>query len=593
MTLRTKLLALLSLLAVGPLLAIGVIGYALSAGAVSKQLESQTRPIAERSAEEIRKRMARVESDLGLLAHNAETERLLDLSATSSSAPAEAAHTRDAFAAADSFFEQAWTLFAPSYESIELRDGSGRTLLSYPLDGEGVAEIPISRYGPRPTSAARTDGALVYEVGAGGSPSVGSVLARLRPEPLLDSDVFDTRFGRHGVSAVIHRPSGRVLQFADGSGRIVSTVDEAGLGEVVDYLEESGAIGIRSDGVHWLGWAVAVSSPPLTTITLSDLDEFEAPFRRQRFVLSALVLALAAAVLPVGAVLLRRATRSLDELTLAADRVGGGDLDPALPPAGGDEVGRLSAAFRRMLSDVQRMMAEIERSHQLAAVGAFASELSHEIRNPLTAIKLNLQRIERMVDAGEIPERGSRPVTLALREIARLDRVVRSALKLGRASDVSLERCQLEVSAVVERAVAMIAPQLATGGLSIHVEGDDCEIHGDDEELTGALVNLLLNAVEATPPGGHVDIRTTLAQRPEPGWVSIDIADTGSGIPESMRENLFRPFFTTRREGTGLGLALAFRAVEAHGGTLTLVSSSAAGTEFRIRIPLASAPSLT
>jgi two-component system, NtrC family, sensor histidine kinase HydH len=110
---------------------------------------------------------------------------------------------------------------------------------------------------------------------------------------------------------------------------------------------------------------------------------------------------------------------------------------------------------------------------------------------------------------------------------------------------------------------------------------DEALVHCDPAEITGALLNVLLNAVEAMPAGGTLSVG---AER-EAGHVDVLITDTGGGIPAAARERLFRPFATTKPDGTGLGLALAHRAVEAHGGALTLEHTGPGGTTFRVRLP--------
>jgi signal transduction histidine kinase len=290
-------------------------------------------------------------------------------------------------------------------------------------------------------------------------------------------------------------------------------------------------------------------------------------------------------VVPTGAYLLRRATRSLDELTVAADRVARGDLSPELPPAGRDEVGRLTGAFRVMVSEVRRTMAEIEQSRQLAAIGEFAAELSHEIRNPLTAIKLNLQRLDRMIGVDGVPQAAAKPVAIALGEIKRLDRVVRGVLRLGRPASAG-ERSELAIVDIIHRALELVRPQVEAAGIDVHLDTEPAFVMGDEEQLVGALVNLLLNAVEAMPNGGVMRIRTSVTVVDGTSFADIHVADSGAGIPEAARAKLFRAFVTTKPDGTGLGLALALRTAEAHGGTITLIDTSSAGTEFRVRLPL-------
>jgi signal transduction histidine kinase len=581
MNLRTKLLGLLTILAVGPLLAIGLIGYALSVAAVREQLESQTQPISERAAAEVRLRAQVVESDLLLLAGNAETRRLLDRAAGG-------AHEADllaALTAAEAFFGKAWELFEPSYAAIELRDGNGQTLITLgdPERARLAYDEDLGYDGSRLVAfgvpAHRSDGH-----------AAGTVEALVRAEALLPAEASATRFGRRGVSLVVDRASGRVLHYADSEERWVRTLEDVALEGLRPLLgSEEPSVSVQAAGVRLVGWVTGVSAPPLDVVALADVGEFESPFRRQRAALFVLVLVIAAAVVPAGSILLRRATRSLEELTSAADRVGRGDFAPELPAAGRDEVGRLTSAFQAMVGEVSRMMSELERSRQLAAVGAFAAELSHEIRNPLTAVKLNLQRIQRLVAESEVRERVARPLEIALAEVGRLDRVVRSALRLGRA-DAPVELRAVSAAGVVARALATVRPHIEGAGVAVVVHEGPGEVLGDEEQLTGALVNLLLNAVEAMRSGGTLGVATTLVEGGDADWLDIHVSDTGGGIGEAARAKLFQPFFTTRKDGTGLGLALALRTAEAHGGTITLVRSSAAGSEFRLRLPLLRAP---
>jgi signal transduction histidine kinase len=579
MTLRTKLLALFAILAAGPLLAIGVIGYLLSLSAVAAQLESQTRPISERVAEQISRGSALIESDLHLLAGNAETVRLLELTSKAQPVTSE---WQDALVSARAFFSAGWDLFGTSYASIELRDAKGNVLLEVAQSGRTTIDVG----GPRDTRRL-----IEYTLPAGDPDAhvLGSVRALVRLESLIDPEALDSRFGRYGVSVVLDRSAGRVLRLADERGTSVNGLAEAGFEDPTALAPgASGPLRVERRGSAQVGWVTSLDGPTFDVISLADVDEFAAPFRVQRNTLLGLVMLLALAVLPAGAVLLRRATRSLEELTSAADRVALGDFAPDLPPGGRDEVGRLARAFRVMVGEVSRMMSEIERSRQLAAVGSFAAELSHEIRNPLTAIKLNLQRIQRFVAEGEADGRAGRPTEIALREIGRLDRVVRGALKLGR-SDADGEVRLHAVGDLIARALNTVRPQLEEAALHLHVEGCPGFLLGDDEQVTGALVNLLLNGIEATRSGGSLSVATAVQQDGPRAWVEIRISDSGSGIPEAARSRLFQPFFTTRRDGTGLGLALALRSVEAHGGSIQLVRSSPEGTEFLVRLPSAPA----
>ena len=585
MTLRAKVFGLFTLLAAGPLVGIGLVGYVLSERAVAAQLEAQTRVLAERSAEEIARRLRVVDSDLRLLGENAESERLLrqradfgvaasEEGAVSSSAEASA------LSEAERFFDAAWEVVGGSYAAVELRDLAGATL--------------IQRGGAPPGEP--LEGMLLpytVEVVSWDEPEhrIGTVHALMHLETVLPMDVLDARFGRDGISAVVHRSTGRVVHFAGGSDQMVRRLVDVGIDgaalQAREGLQESGAV--RLDGIDGtrIGWLTMLEAPPLTVLSLADREEFAAPFEQQRTAQLVLVLLLAVAVLPAGWVLLRQATRSLDELTAAADRVGQGDFAPELPPAGRDEVGRLTDAFGTMTQEIRRMMLEIERSRQLAAIGEFAAELAHEIRNPLTALKLNLQRMERMLARDGAPAEAERPLQIALSEVARLDRVVSGTLRLGRPDVDAVARRRIAVRELVEAAVAPLREQLEAQRIELVLMCPDASVDADAEHMTGALLNVLLNAVEAMPGGGT--LRVTAKVDDGGGSVEICVADTGGGIPEAALDRLFRPFSTTKPDGTGLGLALAHRTIEAHGGTLELEQTGPEGTAFRIRLPLAGA----
>jgi signal transduction histidine kinase len=572
MSLRTKLLGLLILLAAGPLLAIGLIGYTLSQRAVAAQLEAQTRVLTERSAEEIGRRIRLVESDLRLLGENAESERLLRLHAAGATLGAAAAA---ALQEVEAFFDAAWPVVGGSYAAVELLDANGTMLLRRGTAVTG--DPPDGRLLEHRVPAHSTDDPALR---------LGTVRAFVHIDALLPGDALDARFGRRGIAAVVHRPSGRVLHASGGEDRTVRRLSDIGLADLT-LLEPAVSAPLRTSGGAGaqLGWMTTIDAPPLAVLSMAERAEFAAPFDRQRSIQLALVFLLAAAVIPAGAFLLRRTTHSLHELTAAADRVGKGDFMPDLPRTGSDEVGRLTAAFHVMTHEIRSKVQEIERSRQLAAVGEFAAELSHEIRNPLTAVKLNLQRLERMLEREAASVEVMRPLHIALSEVARLDRVVRGALSLGRPAAVpAAERRHTSIQQLVDGAVEPLREQLQAQRIELRVGCADAWVSCVPEQLTGALLNVLLNAVEAMENGGTLDVRTAHAT---PDTVDLLVADTGGGIPAQALERLFRPFSTTKRTGTGLGLALAHRSIEVHGGELSLAQTSSDGTTFRIRLPLA------
>jgi signal transduction histidine kinase len=282
--------------------------------------------------------------------------------------------------------------------------------------------------------------------------------------------------------------------------------------------------------------------------------------------------------------------------------VGRGNFEPRLPDTANDEVGRLARAFGLMTDRVREMMMQVERGRQMAAVGEFANEIAHEIRNPLTSIKLNLQALERGARQGQVGSLLVRPLEISLREVQRLDRVVHGVLRLGRGR--SVERTHVALRQVVQRALDVARPQFERRGVRVSVaySVDTDEVVADAAQLEAAVLNLLLNAAEATPPGGLVRVSVETVETNDASTARrarVCIGDGGAGVADELRERIFQPFFTTKAGGTGLGLALAQRTAEEHGGSLSLavktpgdVTAGSVGATFVLELPATSRASL-
>jgi signal transduction histidine kinase len=284
-----------------------------------------------------------------------------------------------------------------------------------------------------------------------------------------------------------------------------------------------------------------------------------------------------------------RATRSLEQLTRAAAAVGRGDLSPALPSAGPDEVGTLSGAFADMTKRISSMMREIEVSRQLAVLGQFAAHLSHEVRNPLTSLKLDLQGLQRQVRSGALPPSAEAPVASSLREVNRLDTVVRGVLELARQNGAGHRAFSLDE--VIDHSLAALRAQLEQRNVVVERQQnrESTQLVGDPELLSGMFMNLLINAAEAQPDGGRVGV-SSVRRRAEDGgeWVDVTIADDGPGVATEHRHDVFRPFYTSRHDGTGLGLALALRTARDHGGHIACDAAADGfrGAAFIVSLPI-------
>jgi signal transduction histidine kinase len=433
---------------------------------------------------------------------------------------------------------------------------------------------------------------------AGSGRKYGSLEAVVRLQALLPEEALSLAFGAEGYSVILDRGNGSVLLHPQRThlGQPLSELlgpAEWNVGPGI-LSGEVGSFAFEEDGARRIASFVNLSEPAWTVLSSGSVDEFAAPFARTRVLDLSVVITLAA-TLWIGFLLVtHRLTRSLTALTYAADQVGRGNLAPELPEAGTDEVGRLTNAFGLMLQQIREMLKRIREGRHMAAVGKFASQLSHEIRNPLTSVKLNLQSLQRGVESGQIHEAFAEPVEISLLEIGRLEGVVRGALSMARTAPPRNEPCS--VHACLDGALQVLRPQFEVGRVSVALEyrAEPDRVAGEGERLRGAFLNLLLNAVEAMSSGGRLAVSTELVEGPTgPAVIRVRIADDGPGIPIELRERIFEPFFSTKEGGTGFGLALAQQTLEEHAGRLTLDESHGGpgGAVFVVDLPLAAAHS--
>ncbi|MFI5311975.1 MAG: ATP-binding protein, partial [Gemmatimonadales bacterium] len=523
-------------------------------------IAAQTDPGARRAARGIADHYAIVASDILLFSENAEVQRLFR-----ELARGDPVAIRAVQASADEYLNSVWRATNGSYRSAELRVATGATLWHASSDTALVspAESPVVLREP------------LHELATRGV--VGMLLLVPRPEALWARDPVGPAFGRTGYGAIIDRRTSRILFHSSASMALRPSSDLFGDDWARDSLrleEPSGSITYRERDSLRVASFVSLTSPQWTILSSTAVREFADTFSRARRVEVTFLALLTGAVAVAFVVFIGRATRSLENLTRAAAAVGRGELSPELPHAGSDEVGTLTNAFGEMTARVRAMMREIEVSRQLAVLGEFAAQLSHEVRNPLTSLKLDLQGMARQVRAGTLPPSTLPAVESSLREVNRLDSVVRGVLELARQPAPRNTPCCLHE--VIDNAVTALHAELTERGITVEwrLEEPMPRLAGDPELLSGMLMNLLINAADAQPGGGRIGVLSGSRQDAAGAqWIDVTIADDGPGVPEEKREEVFRPFFTSRHEGTGLGLALALRTARDHGGSITCSSA--------------------
>ena len=239
---------------------------------------------------------------------------------------------------------------------------------------------------------------------------------------------------------------------------------------------------------------------------------------------------------------------------------------------------------------VETLLAEEERQRliaRFAEIAALAGGLAHEIKNPLSTISLNLELLGEDVAGGDSPRdrRMLKKIVAVQRECRRLEAILEDFLKFARVGE--LELVESDLNQVVRDFIEFYQPEAAANGVEIspHLAPDLPAVRLDSPLFRQVLVNLALNAQQAMPRGGLIEMQT----RVHDGRVELEIIDNGCGMDENILSRIFTAFFSTKSGGSGLGLATVKRIVEAHGGRVTVESAPARGTRFTVSLPPADA----
>jgi signal transduction histidine kinase len=245
---------------------------------------------------------------------------------------------------------------------------------------------------------------------------------------------------------------------------------------------------------------------------------------------------------------------------------------------------RRSQAVAEQLVEANRNLEEAEaaarRSERLAALGQLSAGLAHELRNPLGTMKASAEMLERSV--GSENEVAQEMAEFISSEVDRTNSLVTRFLDFARPLAVRLETA--DITTVLDKAVAEIARHHPPLDVTIYknYSPDVRPFPHDPELMRSVFYNLLLNAAQASPPKGSITVKT----RPLDGVVEVAVIDCGSGIDKNQLENIFNPFFTTKAQGVGLGLAIVSKIIDEHGGKIAVESEAGSGTVFRVYLPV-------
>lgn len=294
--------------------------------------------------------------------------------------------------------------------------------------------------------------------------------------------------------------------------------------------------------------------------------------------LSVLVLGLGAALGGLAAWRIshpiRRLTATVQEITRRGRPE---EIEPL--PEGGGEVGMLAASFRAMMQSLAGAQRETLAQSRLALLGEVAASLAHDVRTPLSVLKTSAHLLSKD-DLAATERRDLADMVVA--EVDRLNAVVTSLVDLARPKPARYEVVLLRP--LIERATALFGPVASKAGVKVETvtEADDVTVCGNGDQLYQVLLNLIHNALQAMNGPGALQVRC----RAEPPWVEVEVRDTGPGFGEDALARAFSPFFTTKADGTGLGMAIVKRVVEEHGGTVGVRNSPGSGACVWFKLPI-------
>jgi two-component system NtrC family sensor kinase len=294
----------------------------------------------------------------------------------------------------------------------------------------------------------------------------------------------------------------------------------------------------------------------------------------------------------LGTYTANRTSRPVQELINASIQVSQGNLDPDIGPISKSNLGVLQKTFKEMLTSLQERNKQSEikllQSEKQATIGKLAGGVAHEINNPLTGIFTFTHMLLRQKD---LPAEVRSDLETIAQETERVRKIVKGLLDFSRQTE--LDREPTDVNRLVRFTISLVENQSLIKGVTLNFEPGEGlpQLTLDRNQMQSVLLNIIINALDATEPGGSITITTGMglsASKPDQKGVQIVCTDTGCGIPPENLDKLFDPFFTTKEigQGTGLGLAVSYGIVERHGGTIWVQSKVARGSTFTVWLPI-------
>ncbi len=378
--------------------------------------------------------------------------------------------------------------------------------------------------------------------------------------------------------------------------------------------QSAGPVYLDYRGIAVLGASRPVADTEWYVVVEQDRDEAFASYYELARTIAIVIVATLVGAIGISWLMASYVTAPVRTLSEAAHALARGDfanahLDTTRPRR--DEIGALHTAFAHMADQLRERQAMLEkrvglteeelrktdarlkstleaaaRSEHLAALGRLAAGVAHEIRTPLTSLKLFLQSVEEDI---QISPEHCEDYRIGMQQISRIETTINHFLDFARPQEPILT--EVDFHRLVEAALVVVRPRANQQevGIDVTIAPRLPKVEGDVHQLSEVLVNLMVNALEEMPNGGRlrltVDEETVVTNVSRQCGVRVDIADDGPGISDEALQRLFEPFYTTKASGSGLGLAIAHGTVTRHGGSLTVATELGMGTTFSIHLP--------
>jgi hypothetical protein len=305
---------------------------------------------------------------------------------------------------------------------------------------------------------------------------------------------------------------------------------------------------------------------------------------------SSMLILIAIFSLGVSFILLRFVRQPIQEMSKKMAKVESGDLSVRLDPRNRDEIGQLMGSFNSMVDNLEQTKVELEKYHyqqmeradRLAAVGEMATGIAHEIKNPLACIS---GAVSVLADDYDVNDPRREIVSKVLEQINRLDKTATDLLAFGKPG--TPEFTYVDINEILKKTLFFVAqhPEARKIERILELTRELPPVWIDIKQIQQVFFNIIINAIQAMPEGGLLTLATDRVKQGDDEFVRVTIRDTGKGISADLLVKIFVPFFTTKTQGTGLGLPICRQLVEHNHGIIEVESSLQQGTTFSILLP--------